>query len=153
MRLRINVQYAHAGADVPAKASIAKWARAALKGHSIAQVELVVRIVGETESAALNQQYRRKTGPTNVLSFSYTTPVSQGLAGPAFLGDIIICGPVVVREAHSQSKDIVAHWAHMVVHGIMHLRGYDHIHDTDTKIMEEMETQVVRRLGFPDPYG
>ncbi len=153
MRLRVNVQYAHAGADVPSKASIAKWARAALKGHASEEVELVVRIVDETEGAALNRRYRHKAGPTNVLSFSYESPVPQGTAEPALLGDIVICGPVVAREARSQGKDVAAHWAHMVVHGIMHLRGYDHIHDTDTKIMEEMETQVVRRLGFPDPYG
>ncbi|MHB8454264.1 MAG: rRNA maturation RNase YbeY [Acidiferrobacterales bacterium] len=152
MKLRISVQYAYAGVDVPEKTSIAKWARAALKGHSIEQVELVVRIVDETESAALNHQYRQKTGPTNVLSFSYETPVSQEIADPVLLGDIVICGPVVVREARSQGKEVAAHWAHMVIHGIMHLRGYDHIHDTDAKIMEELESRVVRRLGFPDPY-
>jgi len=149
----VVVQYEFAGVDVPDKTSIARWARAALKDHPGGAMELVVRIVDESESAALNRAYRHKAGPTNVLSFSYEAPSLLVSSSRPLLGDIVICGPVVAREACSQGKDVSAHWAHMVVHGIMHLRGYDHIHDSDAKIMEEMESEVVQRLGFADPYA
>jgi len=150
--LRVNVQYAFSGAEVPKRAAIVKWVRAALEDSAVEGMELVVRIVDEEESADLNLRYRHKPGPTNVLSFSYTEPgVVQ--AGPGLLGDIVICAPVVAREARLHGGDVVAHWAHMVVHGIMHLRGYDHIHEHDAKIMEQMESRVVRRLGFADPYA
>ncbi|MHB8550345.1 MAG: rRNA maturation RNase YbeY [Acidiferrobacterales bacterium] len=148
----VVVQYAFSGSGVPEKAAIVRWARAALEDSAVDGVEVVVRIVDEAESADLNRRYRHKTGPTNVLSFSYLEPgVVQTETG--LLGDIVICAPVVAREARLHGGDRMAHWAHMVVHGIMHLRGYDHIHERDAKIMEQMESRVVGRLGFTDPYA
>ncbi|MDA8420913.1 MAG: rRNA maturation RNase YbeY [Pseudomonadota bacterium] len=129
---------------------ITKWARAALEHGG--NMELVVRIVGEGESADLNRRYRRRTGPTNVLSFSYAGAEERQMA-PGLLGDIVICAPVVAREARERGVDPRAHWAHMVVHGIMHLRGYDHIHARDARIMEQMESRIMGRLGFADPYA
>ncbi|MDA8362309.1 MAG: rRNA maturation RNase YbeY [Gammaproteobacteria bacterium] len=152
MTLRVDVQYACARTGVPKKAAILEWARAALEDVATNDIELVVRIVGEDESAELNRRYRHKSGPTNVLSFCYADQANIS-AAPGLLGDIVICAPVVAREARLGGGDAAAHWAHMVVHGIMHLRGYDHIHERDAKIMEQMESRVVRRLGFADPYA
>ncbi len=152
MKLRVDIQYQFSGAGVPEKAAIVKWVRAAMEDSAADGLEIVVRIVDEEESADLNHRYRHKAGPTNVLSFSYTEPggvqTETGL-----LGDIVICAPVVAREARSRGGDVTAHWAHMVVHGIMHLRGYDHMHERDAKIMEQMESRIIRRLGFADPYA
>ncbi len=147
---RVEVQYVFRRDGVPAKAVITKWARAALEHGG--NMELVVRIVGEGESADLNRRYRRRTGPTNVLSFSYAGAEERQMA-PGLLGDIVICAPVVAREARERGVDPRAHWAHMVVHGIMHLRGYDHIHARDARIMERMESRIMGRLGFADPYA
>ncbi len=152
MKPHVVVQYAFSGAGVPEKVAIVRWVRAALEGSAVDGVEVVVRIVDEAESADLNRRYRHKTGPTNVLSFSYLEPGAVQTE-PGLLGDIVICAPVVAREARQHGRDNTAHWAHMVVHGIMHLRGYDHIHERDAKIMEQMESRVVRRLGFTDPYA
>ena len=123
--------------------------RAALAGSGRGMAEITVRLVDEAESADLNKRYRGKRGATNVLSFTYDlTPGKAGLAG-----DLVICAPVVQREAAQQDKRPRAHWAHMVVHGILHLRGYDHVHKTDAQIMETSEIRALRRLGFPDPYA
>ena len=148
MRLKLDLQRASACDGVPDKPAIAKWARAALANVE-GTVELGVRIVDEDESAALNERYRGKRGPTNVLSFPYTEAPFTG----GFLGDLVICAPVVRREAEAQGKPAQAHWAHMVVHGIMHLRGYDHIVDDEAAVMEGMEVQIMERLGFADPYS
>lgn len=109
-----------------------------------------MRVVGEAESAELNQRWRGKHGPTNVLSFSLgdTPGVSN-----CFLGDLVICAPVVAREAAAQGKSELTHWAHLVVHGIMHLRGYDHETDQDARVMEEREVDVMEQLGFGNPYS
>ncbi len=148
----MEVQYACSRAGVPSKTSIAAWARTALEDLAGDHVELVVRIVGEEEGAELNERYRHKSGPTNVLSFSYAG--SEGISdGSALLGDVVICAPVVAREAHLRGVPVAAHWAHMVVHGIMHLRGYDHIKERDARIMEQMESRIIRRMGFADPYA
>ncbi len=149
MRLRLTVQRASRTRGLPGVASVADWARAALAGSGPGTAEITVRLVDEAESADLNKRYRGKRGATNVLSFTYD--LAPGKAGLA--GDLVICAPVVQREAAQQDKRPRAHWAHMVVHGILHLRGYDHVHKTDAQIMETSEIRALRRLGFPDPYA
>ncbi|MBI3546047.1 MAG: rRNA maturation RNase YbeY [Gammaproteobacteria bacterium] len=148
MRLTVNLQYTVARKNLPAKSSLQRWARAALKGHRRA-VSLGVRIVGAKEAAALNARFRRKKYPTNVLAFPYEAP-----PGPASdtLGDLVICAPLVRREASQQNKPLRAHWAHMVVHGILHLRGFDHQQARDAAIMEKMEIRLLKELGFANPY-
>ena len=149
MKLSLHVQYASACGDLPDKSLIAAWASAALDDIPDERVELGVRIVDEPESAELNQRYRHKPGPTNVLAFAFNelSSISHG-----FLGDLVICAPVVQREAGEFDKPLKAHWAHMVIHGIMHLRGYDHVADQDARIMEAVEAKILERLGFNNPY-
>jgi probable rRNA maturation factor len=149
MRLQLTVQRATRVRGLPGTASIADWVRAALAGSGRGTAEVTVRLVGEAESADLNKRYRGKRGPTNVLSFTYDLP--PGKAGLA--GDLVVCAPVVQREAAQQDKRPRAHWAHMLVHGILHLRGYDHVHHADAQIMEALEVRILKRLGFPDPYA
>ncbi len=149
MSLKLDVQYATQSPDVPDKTALAQWARAALAGAPTS-AEVTVRIVDEPESAALNERYRRKQGATNVLSFPYDEPPA---ADGRLSGDLVICAPVVQREARAQGKPETAHWAHMVVHGIMHLRGYDHIDEQEAARMEGLEVEVLRKLGFPNPYS
>lgn len=149
MRLRLAVQRECRGQRLPGAVRIAEWARAALAGSGPGTAEVTVRLVDEAESAVLNRRYRGKRGATNVLSFSYDQPrAAAGLAG-----DLVICAPVVARESVEQGKPVRAHWAHMVVHGIMHLRGYDHVHETDAQVMEALEIRVLKRLGIPNPYA
>lgn len=126
---------------VPSPARLRQWVRAALGD---AAGELTVRIVGSRESRVLNQRYRGKDKPTNVLSFPY--------GEPGALGDLVICAPVVNREAREQGKSPAAHWAHMVVHGVLHLRGFDHIQKAQARVMESTERAILARLSFPDPY-
>ncbi|MEK7712003.1 MAG: rRNA maturation RNase YbeY [Pseudomonadota bacterium] len=149
MQLRLTVQRVSRARGLPGIASITDWARAALAGSGAGTAEVTVRLVDQAESADLNNRYRRKRGATNVLSFTYgLAPGKTGLAG-----DLVICAPVVLREAVQQDKRPRAHWAHMLVHGILHLRGFDHVHETDAQIMEALEIRVLKRLGFPDPYA
>jgi probable rRNA maturation factor len=108
-----------------------------------------LRIVDEAEMTGLNEQYRKKSGPTNVLSFPADLP--QGVNSP-FLGDIIICAPVVAKEAKDQGKSLDSHWAHMTVHGILHLQGYNHIDNTEAEQMESLEIKIMQQLGFANPY-
>jgi len=147
--IRVDIQYAAGrGADVPAAKSIIRWAKAALADRG-AGAQLVVRIVDESEGRDLNRRYRGGSGATNVLSFPYDGPQ---VLRPALLGDVVICRPVVEREADAQGKLRAAHWAHLVVHGVLHLRGYDHERARDAEIMEALETQILATLGLPDPY-
>jgi len=149
MRLFLTVQRASRARGLPGVASITDWARAALAGSGAGTAEITVRLVGNSESANLNKRYRGKRGATNVLSFTYdSAPGKTGLAG-----DLVICVPVVQREAAQQGKRPRAHWAHMVVHGILHLRGFDHVREADAETMEAMEVRILRRLGFSDPYA
>jgi probable rRNA maturation factor len=135
------VQRAVAARGVPSPARLKRWAHAALGRRS---GELTVRVVGGPESRALNRRYRGKDKPTNVLSFPSDAP--------GVLGDLVICAPVVAREAREQGKAPAAHWAHMVVHGVLHLLGFDHIRPGDAKVMERRERAILARLSFPDPY-
>ncbi|OED72546.1 rRNA maturation RNase YbeY [Vibrio crassostreae] len=111
--------------------------------------ELTVRIVDTQESHKLNHEYRGKDKPTNVLSFPFEAPPGIELD---LLGDLIICRQVVEKEAEEQSKPLLAHWAHMVVHGSLHLLGYDHIEDDEAEEMESLETEIMQSMGFEDPY-
>lgn len=149
MKLALSVDYA-SRRPAPKRAAIARWARAALTGVRRARLAIGVRIVNEPESAALNGRYRGKTGSTNVLAFPFQAP--RGIRSET-LGDLVICAPVVNREARAQGKAAQAHWAHMVVHGIMHLRGYDHRTRREAAIMERRETMILRNLGYADPYA
>ncbi len=112
--------------------------------------EVTIRIVDEEEGAELNRRYRNGAGATNVLAFNYA---EDSFAQSDLLGDVIICAPIVVQEALSQNKSIDAHWAHMVVHGILHLCGYRHGEEKEARKMEKLETAILSELGFPAPYN
>ena len=133
---------------LPTAEEIEQWAAAAVQPQRD-EVEMTVRIVDEAESHELNLNYRGKDRPTNVLSFPFECPDEVELP---LLGDLVICRQVVEREAQEQDKPLMAHWAHMVVHGSLHLLGYDHIEDDEAEEMESLETQIMTGLGFADPY-
>ena len=133
---------------LPTEEQIVQWATAAVQPEGD-EVEMTVRIVDEAESHDLNLTYRGKDRPTNVLSFPFECPDEVELP---LLGDLVICRQVVEREAAEQDKPLMAHWAHMVVHGSLHLLGYDHIEDNEAEEMESLETQIMQGLGFDDPY-
>ena len=133
---------------LPTVEQIEQWATAAVQPQSD-EVEMTVRIVDEAESHELNLNYRGKDRPTNVLSFPFECPDEVELP---LLGDLVICRQVVEREAQEQDKPVMAHWAHMVVHGSLHLLGDDHIEDDEAEEMESLETQIMTGLGFADPY-
>jgi len=145
----LEVQYASNAEHLPAQAALRRWAEAALR-HAGVDGELLVRIVDEAESSELNLGYRGKQGPTNVLSFPFDAP--PALADERHLGDIVICAPVVRAEASQQGKVLSAHWGHMVVHGVLHLLGYDHQTTSEAHAMERLECEILAELGFPNPY-
>lgn len=150
MSVEVVVQYAvDPPTALPSKKTITIWVKAALAGRR-EEAQLTVRIVDEEEGSELNQRWRKRAGPTNVLSFP-----STGLEriAPTLLGDIVICAPVVEREAQHQRKAFRAHWAHMVIHGTLHLLGLDHIEEQQALIMEQLETEILGRLGYADPYS
>ncbi len=135
-------------APIPSRDELNRWVDIALGDQTPEHV--LLRITDEAESYALNQRYRGKDRPTNVLSFPDTTP--PGLSQNQ-LGDLVICAPLVATEAAAQYKSLNAHWAHLVIHGILHLRGYDHQTAADAQIMETQERQMLQQLGYPDPYA
>jgi probable rRNA maturation factor len=145
--------------SVPDEASIKRWANAALEGAKTktATTLMTVRVVELDEISQLNEVYRQKNGPTNVLSFPFVAepgmPAEIAEEMDAELGDVVVCAAVVAREANEQKKTVEEHWAHMIVHGTLHLLGYDHIKDADAKIMESLEVAVLGKLGFADPYS
>ncbi|WP_127476093.1 rRNA maturation RNase YbeY [Sulfurivermis fontis] len=145
----LDLQVASAASGLPAEDDFRRWVAAALAGRRD-EAELTIRVVDEEESAELNGTYRYKLGPTNVLSFPFEAP--PGVELP-LLGDIVICAPVVAREAQEQDKTAAAHWAHMTVHGCLHLLGYDHIDPAEAEIMENLERDVLSALGYADPYA
>ena len=152
MSLAVEVSYGTRHPWAPSARRLAEWARAA-GGRRAARAGLAIRVVTPAESRRLNQAYRGKRRPTNVLSFpAGAAAPAPAAGGPAPLGDLAICARVVAREAREQRKSQAAHWAHMVVHGVLHLQGYDHAGDADARRMERREKALLARLGFQDPY-
>ena len=148
MGILVDMQYEFLDPRLPDKGLITTWVNAALN-NSDKNVELTIRIVGEEEGKELNERWRHSKGSTNVLSF----PAEEILeTSPKLLGEIVICAPVVEREAEQQQKSLTEHWAHMVIHGTLHLLAYDHKNNNEAKIMESLETTILKKLGFKDPY-
>ena len=149
MTLRVDVQLATDDASLPTQRQLVEWARAAWRGGSD-DAEVVVRAVDEAEGRRLNHEFRGRDRATNVLSFPFEPP-----PGVEFdhLGDLVICAPVVAREASAQGKSAAAHWAHMVVHGMLHLQGYDHAEPAERERMEGLEIKILGELGYINPYN
>ncbi len=146
--VHIDIMVHSASTQLPTLGELEKWATAAVRGHR-QEAEISLLVVDETEGAELNRKWRAKEGPTNVLSFPSDLPAEFKLP---LLGDLVICAPVVEQEAKAQKKSLPAHWAHMIVHGTLHLLGYDHISDAEAEKMESLETEILAQLGYPDPY-
>lgn len=144
----LDLQVAVEGFELPSAQEMELWVKTALR-DSMDQAELTIRIVDVAESQLLNSTYRGKDKPTNVLSFPFEAP--PGIELP-LLGDLVVCAAVVKQEAIDQNKPLNAHWAHMVVHGCLHLLGYDHIEDIEAEEMESLETQLIESLGYNNPY-
>lgn len=144
--LSLSVQYAAKPEEAPTRAQFRRWVKAALRQDA----EIALRIVDEEEGRALNRDYRGKDYATNVLTFVYDDEF-PGAELP-LAGDIVLCAPVVAREAVQQEKPVEAHYAHLTVHGVLHLQGYDHENDEQARQMEALETRIVTKLGYADPY-
>lgn len=140
-QLKLNLQIASTSAHLPTKAQFMRWAKAALR----VDTEVTIRVVDAEEGRQLNSAYRGKDYATNVLTF----PITEA---PHLLGDIIMCAPVVQAEAHAQNKPIEAHFAHLTVHGILHLHGYDHEKEAQAALMEGLEISILAKLRYPNPY-
>ena len=164
MTIELDVQYAVDCPDLPPTSQLEHWVTAALQCRQVMwqrdqpwqapaafhqAAQLTLRLVSAQESAELNEVYRGRSGPTNVLSFPCAVP---HLAQPPLLGDIIICADCVAEEARQQARPVQMHWAHLVIHGVLHLLGYDHIDQDQALSMETLETQIMLALGFGDPY-
>lgn len=139
--LSLSVQYAINQEGLPSRSQFKKWVKAALR----VDTEVTIRVVDEEEGRMLNSSYRGKDYATNVLTFPLTEI-------PHLMGDIIICAPVVASEAHAQNKSIEAHYAHLTVHGVLHLHGYDHITEPQAELMESLEVTILQKLGYANPY-
>ena len=149
VQLDVSVSYGLPRKGLPSAASFRKWAAAAAQGR-IRRADLAIRLVDTKEGRALNRHYRGKDNATNVLSFPAELP--EGVKMP-LLGDLVICAPVVAREAKEQHKPAVAHYAHLTVHGVLHLLGWDHDDDKEAEAMEQLERDILAELGLPDPYA
>ena len=156
MSLQLDIQNPEDYPNIPAEADLLRWAQAAWPGGVDAEAGVVVRIVNAAESQELYRAYRDKDYPTNVLSSPYDEPSIPDEEDDAddieYLGDLVICLPVIEREAAEQGKTPTQHWAHLLIHGLLHLQGYDHITDAEAEEMEGLETDILGKLGFPDPY-
>ena len=148
VQLDLAVSYALPRKGLPSARSFRRWVTAALETR-VRRADLAIRVVAEREGRALNRHYRGKDYATNVLSFPAELP--EGVTLPV-LGDIVICAPVVAREAHEQGKEVNAHYAHLTVHGVLHLLGWDHENAREADAMEALERQILDSLGFDDPY-
>jgi len=154
VRLDVSVGYALPRAGLPAAVSFRKWVAAALEGR-IREADLAIRLVDSREGRALNRHYRGKDYATNVLSFP--ADIAEGVKMPKgftmpLLGDLVLCAPVVAREAREQKKPLAAHYAHMTVHGALHLLGWNHEDDREAEAMETLEREILSGLGIADPY-
>ncbi len=145
---QIEIQAVFESEGQPERQQIQLWVDTALADYD-RDSEIVVRIVDEQESAELNEQYRHKQGPTNILSFLADLPDEVDLD---LLGDLVICAPVLEKEAQEQNKLLAHHWAHIIVHGVLHLLGYDHIDDNDAELMENKEIAILNKLNINNPY-
>jgi probable rRNA maturation factor len=140
--LRLTVQYATSSRNLPTEAQFTQWVRAALR----AEAEITVRLVGLNEARDLNRAYGGNDHATNVLTFVLRE-------SPPYHGDVAMCAPVVAKEARTQGKTLAAHYAHLTVHGVLHLQGYVHENEPEALAMEKLETRILKRLGYPDPYS
>lgn len=139
---------------IPSRAELRRWGEAVLTDQGLARAALSVRVVDAAEGAALNRDYRGRDYPTNVLSFPFDPPPGlPAAASGGFLGDLVLCAPVIEREAAEQGKPLAAHWAHLLVHGLLHLLGHDHLDAGEALRMEARERAILAGLGLPDPYA
>jgi probable rRNA maturation factor len=150
-RLSLSIENRSADAAIPSAKQLRRWASSALQA-AVKQAEISLLIVGEQEGRTLNRDYRGKDYATNVLSFALNEG-EQALEGLPLFGDIVFAAPVVAREAAEQGITLEAHYAHLTVHGMLHLQGYDHEQESDAVIMETLETAILARLGYSDPYA
>ncbi len=139
--LSLSIQFASNAKNLPNRQQIRKWVKAALR----VDTQATIRVVDEVEGRALNNTYRGKDYATNVLTFRLTEE-------PHLMGDIVICAPIVIKEATEQEKSVEAHFAHLTVHGTLHLHGYDHQNDEQAGLMESIEVTTLQKLGYPNPY-
>jgi len=142
MALSLSVQYASTAADLPTRSQVRRWVRAALDGDAL----VTVRFVDADEGRSLNAEYRGRDYATNVLTFVYDE-------GKTRVGDVVLCAPVIRREAAAQGKTLAAHYAHLVIHGMLHLQGHDHERAADAAAMEARERTLLARFRLPDPYA
>jgi probable rRNA maturation factor len=145
---QVELQIETKAANLPTAAQFQTWVDAALADQN-KEFEVVVRLVDEAESAQLNQEYRHKTGPTNILSFEFEVPDGIPLN---LLGDLVICAPIIEKEALEQGKQLEHHWAHIVIHGVLHLRGYDHLAEDEALEMENKEIEILKTMNISNPY-
>ena len=150
MNYQIDIEVNSQHPLIPSQEKCEAWITAVLQHQKLNNAEVSVYVVDEDEGRQINRDYRGKDYATNVLSFPADIPEEVGVP---LLGDLVICAPVIEREAKEQNKDINAHWAHMLVHGSLHLLGYDHMEETEADLMEELETRLLQQLGFPPPYA
>lgn len=148
--IELDLQLASEAPGLPSADDFRHWCALALRQRT-ADSELTIRLVDEAEGRELNRTWRHKDYATNVLSFPADVP--DGLLDIPLLGDLVICAPVVCREAAEQGKTLSAHWAHMVIHGCLHLLGHDHVEDAEAEEMEALERKLLAELGHPDPYN
>jgi len=151
MSYHIHIQNAGDRSLSPATSLLRTWAKTALKQQGVEEAEVTLRLVNIEEMTYLNETYRRKKGPTNVLSFPMQLP--EIVAHNHLLGDIVICSNIIQQEANDQHIPVANHWAHMVVHGILHLLGHDHLNEDDAAQMEKEEISILNLLGFENPYS
>ncbi|WP_035060523.1 rRNA maturation RNase YbeY [Andreprevotia chitinilytica] len=150
-RLKLSLQIASDAKGLPAKSEFKTWAEAALQA-GVKQAEITVRIVDAEEGQTLNRDYRGKDYATNVLTFTFDEDM-PAIEGMPLLGDLVLCAPVVEREAAEQGKPLANHYGHLIVHGVLHLQGYDHIEDDEADEMEALETKILATFGITDPYA
>ena len=146
-RLDLDLQVVTRFPGVPHYSQLESWVSTALQGRG--ETAVTIRVVDEAQSSELNKRFRGKPGPTNVLSFA--ADVHEAVSDP-LLGDIVICAPLVSREAQEQGINLMAHWAHLTVHGVLHLLGHDHQNEEQARQMEREEVCLLARIGYPDPY-
>lgn len=141
----LEIQIASTSKKIPSERQFQTWVDTVLKDNN----EVVIRIVDCSESAELNQRYRHKCGATNILSFPFEVPE---MISSLLLGDLVICAPIIEQQAEQQQKPLFHHWAHIVVHGVLHLYGYDHLSDAEARIMESKEITLLKKLSIRNPY-